>query len=54
MTTITNKQRRPRVSFGQVVASTNEVQNKCARTLTIIHVYNSLTYRRVRRYVLNT
>ena len=48
------KPKRPRISTGQVVASTNEAQNACARELTIIQTYNPLNYNRGRRFVYNT
>lgn len=48
------KPKRPRIKHGQVVASTNEAQNACARALIIIHSYNPLNYNRIRRFVYNT
>jgi hypothetical protein len=43
--------RRILLSKGQLVASTNRIQNACARSLKIIHVYRELTHKRLRRYV---
>lgn len=54
MSTITSKQRRPRIQFGQLVASTNAIQHACAKSITIVHAYNPINYNRVRRFVLNT
>lgn len=50
MATITKK--RTRISHGILVYSTNNIQNICAKSLTIIHRYNSLTNKRIKRYVL--
>jgi hypothetical protein len=49
------KTRRPRIPakviVGQVVASTNPLQYACCRALVVLQSYNSLTYKRISRYV---
>ena len=54
MTNQTNKQKRPRIAKGNLVYSTNPIQLACIRALTIIHSYNPLTYKRIRREVQTT
>ena len=39
------------IQVGQLVASTNADQYACIRALTILETYNSLTYRRINRFV---
>lgn len=46
--------KRPRIAKGQLVRSTNEQQNECARTLTVMHYYRPISYVRVRRVVDKT
>lgn len=48
------KAKRPRVTKGILVTSTNLLQRQCAKALTIAHYYNPVNYNRVRRVVLNT
>ena len=45
------KQRRPRVSKGILVYSTNSVQQGCIRSLVIVHYYGALNYKRIKRIV---
>jgi hypothetical protein len=44
--------KRPRISKGQVVRSTNPVKQSCIKTLYIVQYYNALTYNRIKRVVL--
>lgn len=46
-----DKTRRPRIVKGQLVRSTNPVQNDCAMSLVVYHYYNKLTNKRIRRIV---
>ena len=47
--------KRPRIPakilVGHVVASTNYKQYVCCKALIILESYNSLTYKRISRYV---
>jgi len=49
------KMRRPRISakvtIGQVVGSTNPQQYACCKALVVLESYNSLTFKRISRYV---
>ena len=45
------KPKRPRISKGILVASTNPVQLACLKSLTIVCVFRPISYKRVRRYV---
>jgi hypothetical protein len=45
--------RRIKITKGQLVASTDLLQNACARVLTVIHVYRERNYKRMQRYVQN-
>lgn len=47
------KQPRPRIAKGQVVYSTNPIQNACSRALIIVHYYNPINYKRIKRLVIN-
>jgi hypothetical protein len=47
------KSQRPRIAKGQLVASTNPLQNALAKALTIVEYYRPISYTRVRRVVLN-
>jgi hypothetical protein len=52
-----NRPKRPRIPakvlVGQVVASTNPIQYGCCKALVILQKYESLTYKRLSRYVNN-
>ncbi len=43
--------KRKRFVAGQVVYSTNPIQNACARALVIMHYYCPLTKKRIKRIV---
>ena len=49
------KKNRPRIPakvvIGQVVASTNPLQYACCKALVVLESYNSLTFKRISRYV---
>lgn len=49
------KKNRPRIPakvvVGQVVGSTNPLQYACCKALVVLQSYNSLTYKRISRYV---
>jgi hypothetical protein len=49
------KNKRPRVPakimVGQVVYSTNPIQNGCCRVLVIYEKYDALSYKRICRFV---
>jgi len=51
------KSKRPRIpakiTVGQVVGSTNPKQFSCCKALIILQKYESLTYKRLSRYVNN-
>ena len=47
-----NKVRRKRIGEGLLVASTNPVQYACIKALQIIHRYDYLTKKRIKRHVL--
>ena len=52
---MSNKGNRPRIParilVGVVVASTDPVQYACCRTLVVCETYNSLSYKRINRFV---
>lgn len=52
---MSNKGNRPRIParilVGVVVASTDPVQYACCRTLVVCETYDSLSYRRINRFV---
>lgn len=54
MSTITTKPKRTRIAHGILVYSTNELQNACAKAITIVHRYNYLNNKRIKRFVINT
>lgn len=43
---------RPRIAKGTLVYSTNRTQYQCLKALVIEHHYNPLTFRRIRRIVI--
>ena len=45
------KPKRPRITKGILVSSTNPVKLACLKELTIICVFRPISYKRVRRYV---
>ena len=45
------KNKRPRIAVGQLVYSTNDIQQSCIRTLCILHCYNPNNYTRIKRVV---
>ncbi|MFN9111491.1 MAG: hypothetical protein ACK5XN_15620 [Bacteroidota bacterium] len=52
---MSNKGNRPRIParivVGQVVGSTDAVQYACCRTLIVCETYDSITYKRINRFV---
>lgn len=48
------KTKRPRIKIGILVASTNPIQLSCIKALTIAEYYRPLSFKRVRRVVLNS
>lgn len=45
------KQTRKRIIHGQLVRSTNEIQQECIRELHIVHTYEANSYKRISRTV---
>ena len=48
------KEKRKRISKGQLVASSNTIVYSCIKALEIFHYYNPLNYNRVLRVVETT
>jgi hypothetical protein len=49
-----SKEKRPRIAIGQLVRSTNEVQQSCIRQLCIAQYYNPNNYTRIKRKVIQS
>lgn len=45
------KQTRKRIIHGQLVRSTNKIQQECIRELHIVHTYEANSYKRISRTV---